>query len=334
MLSRRRGIQMTSCRCVCAGVAIVSVLLMLSPSIMACGLYGLSAPKSAEGVTDVRSTIMMVDPRPDLSITPSDIYVLSAGSNITYALFGQTVTVHAIVHNLGYSNATNLSVSMGVRNQSFDQGGSYNHTFSEGTYNLSAILYENSLNLNYSWDVWLTIWGEYELWALLDSQDTIDEVNETNNWITIPFTIAPLDVDVSISTDKVEYTVGDDIFFTATITYVGTLTTVPNLPRVAFLLVDILTGMEVPNTRTVSVNGSLAGTIVWLLTIPIDLTAGDYSIGMEFGGERFQSDTVIPIKEKGATFSVNVLVLAGVVVAAIACIVAGFILISKRKPKE
>ena len=213
---------------------------------------------------------------PDLSITSSDVYIQHGSTNISHDVFGKVDSIHAVVRNLGDSNASVFGVDIGIRNGIR----SYNYTLYRGTRsNLSADQPENAVEITLPWVINITSPGVYEIWVLLDRTYEIDESNESNNWAVQEFTLDPLQVDVAITTDKVEYHAGDMIVISATVTYSGTLEPVKHLPGVRFVLIDAATGTVVPESDSAATMTDETGSIVILLRIPNTVASAAYTVG-------------------------------------------------------
>jgi ribosomal protein L40E len=232
----------------------------------------------------VSGTITVLDMRSDLVITPSNINVYSGTQDITSSMFGRTVKVVVNVTNIGGRAAYDFTVTVGIRNGSFDGGGSYNTTLKSQNLNVSALPAVNIVSMTFDWSVTLTVWADYELWVYVDSWDSgtaignISEPIEINNWAVLPFTIDQLAADVRIVLENTEFTSGDEIYITATITYAGTGTAVPNVENVYFQLVDSDTREPVEGSQTAEVKASPDGVAIQTLTIPISISSGSYEV--------------------------------------------------------
>jgi ribosomal protein L40E len=238
----------------------------------------------------VFGSITVLDMRPDLVVTPSSITVYSGTQDITSSMFGRTVRVEVNVTNSGGRPAYDFSIRVGIRNQSFEGGGSYNHTFIDQSFNISAPPDVNTVSASFEWKIVLTIPADYQIWAFVDPWGNVSEPSETNNWAVTPFTIVPLAADVQIITEKTEYTAGDEVYITATITYQGTGVAVPDVPLVIFRLLDG-SGNPVERSDTVAVNSSEGGVVIQTLTVPTDIASGSYEVVAVFFGTTYYSST-------------------------------------------
>jgi len=251
------------------------VLLSLVPAETCSEVATSSSSNYGWSSTLATSISSAVAAAPDLSITSSDIYITHGLTNISNDEFGKVDTIHAIVRNLGDSNANEFGANVGIRNAI----GFYNHTLFEGTrYNLSTDQPENAIEVSYNWTIDITSPGAYEIWILLDPMNVVDENNESNNWAVRGFTLDPLQVDVAIATDKVEYEAGEMIVISATVTYRGTLEPVKHLPDVQFVLIHAATRTVVPDSLTPYGTTDADGTIVTLMRIPTTAATDVYSI--------------------------------------------------------
>jgi ribosomal protein L40E len=274
-------------------------------------------------------TITVLDMRPDMVVNPSGITVYFGASEVTNSMYGRTVGIEVNITNTGGRAANNFNVSIGVRNLSFDLGGSYNHTYLDEEYDISAEALNHTLTIVYRWSIALTVWAEYEIWVFVDSWGgvgNVSEPNEVNNWATTPFTITPLDAEVQIIVDPTEYIAGDDVYVTATITYTGTGIGVPNVTLVIFQLTDSTDINDVvPDSQTVAVDSTNVGGVVQTLTIPTTIESGSYKIVAVFFGETYDSSSPatlqISAKVSGGLFPWWVWILIIVVVGAA---IAGF----------
>jgi ribosomal protein L40E len=238
----------------------------------------------------VFGSITVLDMRPDLVVTPSSITVWSGTQDTTSSMFGRTVSVEVNVTNIGGRPAYDFSIRVGIRNESFDGGGSYNVTLAEQKFNISAMPDVNTVSLSFDWKISLTIWADYQIWAWVDPWGNVSEPIKANNWAVAPFTIAPLDVDVQIITEKTEYTAGDEVYITATITYKGSGVAVPDVPFVIFRLLDS-NGNPVERSDTVAVNSSADGIVIQTLTVPTDIASGSYEVVAVFFDTTYYSST-------------------------------------------
>jgi ribosomal protein L40E len=225
----------------------------------------------------VFGTITVLDMRPDLVVTPSSITVFSGTQDVTSSMYGRTVTVVVNVTNIGGRPAYDFSIRVGIRNESFTGGGSYNHTFIDELFNISALPLNNTVSASFEWTVSLTVWADYQIWAYVDPWGNVSEPIEANNWAVTPFTIVSLDAEVQIIVEKTEYTAGDEVYITATISYRGTSVAVPDVPFVIFRLVD-KDGVAVEGSDTVEVNSTHEGVVIQTLTVPSDIASGSYNI--------------------------------------------------------
>jgi hypothetical protein len=309
--------------------SLAAVLCLLSTPFVIGVLSVCPSPSATE--SEIRGVASSIDPRPDPSIFPSDMYVLRTGTNISYGVFGNLVTVHAIVYNLGIENATNFSVMLGMRstNTSYQS----NTTIIERICDISSDVGNNSLDVNYTWYLNTLVSDVYEIWVLVDPMYSIDERNETNNWATIPFTVAPLEIDITITTDKAEYRAGNELIYFANISYKGTLTPVPYAPGFEFTLVDVATGETVPDTKTSPQTASSRGSIIGIMYLPLSLSKGHYSIVAEFMGEEYASHSPLSIDVEAKPGPLDTLPLAVASIAVIVGVAAVTVYFVKHKPK-
>ena len=221
------------------------------------------------------SSSSVVAVAPDLSITSSDIYIQHGSTNISHDVFGKVDSIHAVVRNLGDSNASVFGVDIGIRNAVR----SYNHTLYRSiSLNLSADQPENAVEIILPWVINMTSPGAFEIWVLLDQTYEIDESNESNNWAVQEFTLDPLQVDVLITTDKTEYEAGEMIVISAAVTYTGTEEPVKHLPFVRFVLIYAATGIVVPESETSASVTDETGSIVTVLRIPSTVATAVYTV--------------------------------------------------------
>jgi hypothetical protein len=316
-------------------MACVSLFLIVSAAAFV-SLFSATTPLTTHGSAPQKlGSVTVVDPRPDPSIASSDLYVLRDGLNLSSSTFGYTVTIHAIVYNLGSSNVTNLSVMLGVRSAN-ETNLQYNQTLFEGTYNVSSygpFAPYNFVDISYAWQIQITHWLDFEIWALLDPEGQIDEQNETNNMAVIPFTINPLNLDMIITTDGTEYEAGDVVIFTDVIYYAGTVTPVPLLPGLVFMVVNWYTTAEVPNTRTVSQTADIYGFVIGAIQLPADLVPGMYAVWAEFLGNTYSGYLPTAITVKAHAEPISSIVIAGIVVVIVLAIVAIAVYVMLRKPR-
>lgn len=143
-----------------------------------------------------------VPTKPDLAITISDINVSNANPKA-----GEILLVNATVHNLGTA-VSNVEVSL------YDGDPAVGSTLimqksitpiiqSGGTAALSFEI--NTLGLS----------GNHVYYIYIDPNNKIDEVNETNNAASVSTTISLTNLNLTISTDKTDYT-ADEVMQIAT----------------------------------------------------------------------------------------------------------------------
>ncbi|MDD1769786.1 MAG: hypothetical protein LUO79_01750, partial [Methanomassiliicoccales archaeon] len=200
---------------------------------------------------------------------------------VTSSMFGKKVLMVVNVTNIGGRPAYDFTVELGIRDAT--NPGTYNTTLMWRNLNVSALPSPNVVSLTFNWTVTLTVWGDYELWVYVDSWvsgNTIGNVSEpieSNNWATTPFTIVALNPDIKILVDKTEFTAGDEVLLTATITYNATQVVIANVPLVRFQLIDS-NGNLVPGSTTDAINGAADGVVTQTLTIPLEIDTGAYTI--------------------------------------------------------
>jgi len=245
----------------------------------------------------VTGSITVLDMRSDLVITPSNINVYSGTQDITSSMFGKKVKVVVNVTNIGGRAAYDFTVSVGIRNESLDGGGSYNTTLKAQNLNVSSLPDVNVVSMTFDWTVMLTVWGDYEIWVYVDSYvsgttiGNVSEPIETNNWAVLPFTIVQLTPEVRIVLEKTEFTSGDEIYITATISYAGTGTVVADVPNVYFQLVDSSTRAPVEGSQTAEVTSRSDGFVIQTLTIPMGIDSGSYEVVAVIFGTTYADST-------------------------------------------
>ncbi len=308
-------------------VSLTAALFTLSAALVA-GFFTLGHDLSPAYEPEIRGSTATADTRPDLSVNSSDLYVLRNGENVSSATYGYLLNVHAVVYNLGGSNATDVSVRLGIRGVSV-MVSQYNYTIFEGICNISAEAPGNYLDVNYSWRVSTDSRSyEYEIWALLDLEGSLDEQNESNNLATIPFAIDWLNMELIISTDKEKYDAGELM-----INYYGTTTPVPYLAGLEFYVVELATNEEVPNTRTQQQTATYEGVVVGIIELPLDMQSGRYQVLLEFRDSMYSGNVPTAFHVSGQSEPLDQLLVPAIVVAltvGVMAVVAYFVL---RKPK-
>jgi len=234
----------------------------------------------------VFGTVTVLDVRPDLVVTPASINVRLGQSNVTASTFGRTVTVEVLVNNIGGRSATDFRVMVNVRNES----NNYNHTFHSALYNISADPMNHTTLVSFDWAIRIQNWGDYEIWAWVDSEQTVSEPNEGNNMASAVFTINAPNLEIDINPDKAEYVAGDTIVVSLSIYYAGTSIAVPEVPSIVFRLVDTTTREAVSGSDTVAVNATADGTVVQTLAIPVGIESGSYDVVAVFFGTTYVDD--------------------------------------------
>jgi hypothetical protein len=302
--------------------AVILAMLVIPTLFQALGVHEVASKDTLP--SGDHAMALVVDPRPDLSIASSDIYFLEDGLNISGSTYGREVYVHAIARNLGAGNASDFDVLIGIRNIS----AGYNHTLYVTTASLASDSYENHLDVSFSWNITLLVWGSYEFWVYLDSSQSIDESNETNNWMVKDFELQSPMLDVIVFLEKTDLKPGEVVLVTAVVYYSGTPDPVPNLPGVTFVLVNSDTGAVVPGSETSAESSTPTGEVVSFLTIPSNLTAGKYALSMVFASMQYPciySDEITVGSQRSLT-SVYVLIVATVVAIAAVMIVVIYVL--------
>jgi subtilase family serine protease len=179
----------------------------------------------------VLGTITILDARPDLAVSSSNI-AFGDGGDQTSASVGETLKIEIMVSNFGYSPASNISIAIGVRNLSETS----NETWMYFLCSLSSDVLNHTGNFTYEWYITLNWSGEDEVWILVDCEDMISELDETNNFARRSITVSHDELPVAdagldqagISGETIWFDGGgshDDVGivnFTWTFTYEGT----------------------------------------------------------------------------------------------------------------
>lgn len=275
----------------------------------------------------------MADTRPDPSINSSDLYVLKDNENVSSATYGHLVKVCAVIYNSGSSDVSDVTVRLGIRSVNSSQY-PYNSTIIETPASISSGAPLNFQNVNYSWYVTLMDYQyNYEIWALIDPDNFLDEQNESNNFATIPFAIDPFALGLTISTDKAEYDAGDSLFYFANATYYLTAIPVPSITGLVFYILDLETNEEVPSTRTLPQTADPQGRIIGMIFLPSDLSSGRYQVVAEFRGSLYSGESPMAIEIDGPPSTMDKLLIPVLVIALSVAVVAVVAYYVVRKPK-
>ena len=266
---------------------------------------------------------------PDLFIDPVwGLYVLKEGQNVSGGVFGQKVTVVVALQNQGTTDASYVTLRMGIR----DIEDNYNHSISTSTCNVSAASPGNSFMVEYNWTINLTVPGSYQFWAIADPDNHIVETNEDNNLAALNFTIAPLFVDVSLAMlDEVCHP-GDGIMFACTFYYAGTVAPVKGFPDVSFELYSPSYPEGVPDTRTLAWTTDDGGVISGLLFIPVDMPHGVYLVRVHTIFQQIDTTNALVVEAPDdESLPWGLFAVIGFAVAAGICVVGVVIMLTRRK---
>lgn len=265
------------------------------------------------------AAINFLDIRGDLSIAEDDIVVKRGATVIQAEMFGRTVTVNAVVRNLGGTDIDSFDMRIGIRNpDGFDST-----LYSRTGLSVSSDAGNNTLNVTYQWTIGITAAGNYNIWVRLDINNTIGEPNEDNNFAMVPFQILPLAVSVFITTDYAEYDAGDIVIVSATVVYSSDNSPVKNLPNVVFWIFDPVANVVVPGSNSENATTGTDGSINVWMRIPTEIESGNYVIRAVVVGQGYDSTTQITISAAGGEglFPWWVWVL---IIVAVVGVVAGF----------
>lgn len=265
------------------------------------------------------ASITFLDIRGDLSVDDDEIVVKRGATAVQAEMFGRTLTISAVIRNLGGTDIDSFDMRIGLRNPSgFDST-----LYSKTGLSVSSQAGNNSINVTYQWTVGITAAGSYNIWVRLDINNTIGEPNEDNNFAMIPFEILPLSVNVIITTDYSEYDAGDIVIVSATIVYTSDNAPVRNLQNVVFWIFDPVANAVVPGSNSENATTGTDGSINVWMRIPTDIDSGNYVIRAVVVGQGYDSTSQIAISAAGGEglFPWWVWVL---IIVAVVGVVAGF----------
>ncbi|KUG24422.1 hypothetical protein ASZ90_005799 [hydrocarbon metagenome] len=143
-----------------------------------------------------------VPTKPDLAITISDINVSNANPKA-----GEILLVDATIHNLG-TVVSNVEVSL------YDGDPAAGGTLIMQKTNTPIIQSGGTAALSFEINT-LGLSGNHVYYIYIDPNNKIDEVNETNNTASVSTTISLTNLNLTISTDKTDYT-ADEVMQIAT----------------------------------------------------------------------------------------------------------------------
>lgn len=269
---------------------------------------------------NVQSTsITFLDIRGDLSIAADDITVKRGATTVQAEMFGRTLTINAVIRNLGGTDIDSFDMRIGLRNP----GGFDSTLYSKTGLAVSSQAGNNALNVTYQWTVGITAAGSYNIWVRLDINNTIGEPNEDNNFAMTPFEILPLSVNVIITTDYSEYDAGDIVIVSATVVYASDSMPVKNLQNVVFWIFDPVANAVVPGSNSENATTGTDGSINVWMRIPTEIDSGNYVIRAVVVGQGYDGTTQIAISAAGGEglFPWWVWVL---IIVAVVGVVAGF----------
>ncbi len=154
------------------------------------------------------TTIKAVDVQPpvlpDLAVTASDL----SFSNMN-PQEGESLILNATVHNFGV-DVGNIEVSL------YDGDPATGGMLIDGQTILQIIPFGSGMELEFDIDT-IDKTGEHNFYLVADPVNAIEEINEANNTAWKPLTIAGAGINISVSTDKPEYTAREDVQMTVDI---------------------------------------------------------------------------------------------------------------------
>ena len=267
---------------------------------------------------EVNATLTVTDARPDLQVTNSSIYVTYGGNNITGQSFGRTVSIVVEVENLGPRPVVDVPVTVGIDEYVLDD-----------EIILAEVAAGGMTPVSVEWRINLTIPDGYEIWVSVDPEDLIDEPDDANNDASFMFTVEPLDLSVAVTLESLEYEAGDTFHVSVSVYYADEtgpddeLIPVVALPSIEMALYDEGGSRIDATVKTVSptTEGGLAGQ---MMEIPETLPSGQYTVGVEIQGVRYNS-AQITITGAGEDGGIPLLIWI-LVIAIIVAVVVGFTL--------
>lgn len=130
----------------------------------------------------VTLTTNVLIPKPDLSLSPSDVYF-----NLESPVRGENVFITASVHNIGGAAANGTTVDFYVDNSHI------------GNRIIPELSPSKTRNISVSWKA--TPAGSHNITIKLDELDRIEETNETNNQASRTIHVATLPFRISLTAD-------------------------------------------------------------------------------------------------------------------------------------
>jgi subtilase family serine protease/ribosomal protein L40E len=232
---------------------------------------------------EVSIELEITDVRPDLIVTSDDIVVTRAGAEIDSAMFGWNITITVNVTNSGARGVEDFSVSVHIVSNLL------NYTIRNVTESVDA---GGSVDVTTYWIVSLVSTGDFTMYVSVDPDGEVVEQSEDNNNASRDFTIAPLDITVSVAPTKNEYETGASLNVLVTVRYSGTEIPVVGYPAVVIALFDP-DGNELTATRTAVLTTNSVGQISGdVMTVPTGLESGRYTVRVIIQDEVYPSSPI------------------------------------------
>ncbi|MEW5748191.1 MAG: CARDB domain-containing protein [Candidatus Thermoplasmatota archaeon] len=252
----------------------------------------------------------ILDVRADFSVDVADVYIEYGAEDDVEPIFGNTVTIVALVYNEGGTDPGEINISFGI----------------EGTPLPFAIVSDSfapgqSHEVRAEYLISLTDGDVYQVYVNVDCNESYWEKNETNNYAAIDFEVIQLEVDITVNAASAEYEADDTMVVTASVVYAGTQTPVKSLRGVQVELVppdddEAIVWSEAKYTNS-------QGMVSFDLRVPATAESGTYTVICSIEGLADTGSATVEIIGTVSGGGIPLLVWI-VVIAAIAAVVIGF----------
>ncbi|MGD0057068.1 MAG: CARDB domain-containing protein [Methanomassiliicoccales archaeon] len=302
---------------------------VLNTTTLVNGLYELQA-RSYDGqayseIVKIRVTVLNQGQKwPDLAITANDITFSPAQPEAN-----QLVTISVAVWNIGNLNATNVTVS-------FWRWSVSSGNTSIGDTHISQIPFGQNRIASVQW---LALQGNHLIWVKVDPENTIVELNKTNNEASKMISVLPLNFylpDLTIPSQNFtlsSYDIrnGDSVVLNATVFNIG------NKDAENVIVNFTVDGTQVGMQQFISyipINGSRPASVTWVATTGhhvLNVTVDPTDQILERNKTNNRATIEINVKAGGGEFPIWIIV-AGVVIA-LALAVSIIYVMKWRRPK-
>jgi ribosomal protein L40E len=269
---------------------------------------------------NVSGLLNVTDVRADLVITSTLINVTYGGVDVDSQMFGRTVSIDFDVENLGSRTAQDIDILVSVRGET----GALNYTVD--TITDAEVPGGTTVSFQVPWTINLTSPGDYWICVEVDPANAVLEPDDGNNYAEMLFTVQPLSLDVTVTTDDTEYVTDSSVTVTVTVYYLGTVEPVVGV-HVRMALYgssgSIVEATVTPPLTDDPLMTDSNGMITNLLDVPSNLPGGNYYVGVMIQEADYLADSTVSVSGDISGGGIPLMIWI-IVILAIVGVVAGF----------